>query len=84
MGMTAAWKLRQTVENAESVLAIELMAAAEGLEYRRPLKPAKRVESAWNQVRGIVAKLERDRSLHPDIAKLRSAILNGMLDAWMH
>ena len=84
MGMTAAWKLRQIVENAESVLAIELMAAAEGLEYRRPLKPAKRVESAWMQVRKLVARLERDRSLQPDIAKLRHAIVDGTLDGWMH
>ena len=84
MGMTAAWKLRQIVENAESVLAIELMAAAEGLEYRRPLKPAVRVESAWNQVREMLSpKLERDRSLQPDIANLRNAILSGTLDAWM-
>ena len=35
MGMTAALKLRQIVENAEKVLAIELMSAAQGLEYRR-------------------------------------------------
>jgi histidine ammonia-lyase len=84
MGMTSAWKLRQIVANAESVLAIELMAAAEGLEYRRPLRPAVRVESAWNQMRSVVAKLDRDRSLQPDIANLRSAILNGTLDAWMH
>jgi histidine ammonia-lyase len=83
MGMTAAWKLRQIVENAESVLAIELMAAAEGLEYRRPLKPAERVESAWTQVRRVVARLERDRSLQPDIANLRTAILQGDLDGWM-
>jgi histidine ammonia-lyase len=83
MGMTAAWKLRQIVENAESVLAIELMAAAEGLEYRRPLKPALRVETAWSQVRSVVAKLDRDRSLHPDIANLRAAIVRGVLDAWM-
>jgi histidine ammonia-lyase len=83
MGMTAAWKLRQIVENAESILAIELMAAAEGLEYRRPLKPALRVEGAWNQVRSVVAKLERDRSLHSDIANLRAAIVSGVFDSWM-
>jgi histidine ammonia-lyase len=84
MGMTAAWKLRQIVENAESVLAIELMAAAEGLEYRRPLKPAERVAAAWKQVRSVVPKLDRDRTLQPDIAKLRAAILNGTLDGWTH
>ncbi len=83
MGMTAAWKLRQVVENAEAVLAIELMAAAEGLEYRRPLRPALRVEEAWKQVRRIVARLERDRALQPDIEHLRTAIVLGEFDAWM-
>ena len=83
MGMTAALKLRQIVENAESVLAIELMAAAEGLEYRKPLKPAVRVADAWIQVRQTVAKLERDRALQPDIANLHAAILRGDFDAWM-
>ena len=40
MGMTGALKLRTIVEDAENVYAIELLAAAEGLEFRRPLKPA--------------------------------------------
>jgi hypothetical protein len=40
MGMTAALKLRQIVENAERVLAIELMAAAQGLDHRMPPRPA--------------------------------------------
>ncbi len=83
MGMTAARKLRQIVENAEAVLAIELMAAAEGLEYRRPLRPAVRVEEAWVRVRQFVASLERDRSLHPDIRNLHGAILQGAFDGWM-
>ncbi len=83
MGMTAAWKLRQIVENAEAVLAIELMAAAEGLEYRRPLKPAVRVGEAWMQVRQVVARLERDRALQPDIEHLRAAILAGDFDDWV-
>ncbi len=84
MGMTAALKLRQIVDCAEAVLAIELMAAAEGLEYRSPLRPALRVEAAWKQVRGIVAKLERDRALQPDIAHLQAAIAEGRFDGWLH
>jgi histidine ammonia-lyase len=39
MGMTAATKLRAIVENVEHVVAIELLCAAEGLEYRAPLRP---------------------------------------------
>ena len=46
MGMTAALKLKQIVENAEKVLAIELMTAAQGLEYRQPLKAATEIERA--------------------------------------
>lgn len=83
MGMTAALKLRQSVECAEAVLAIELMAAAEGLEYRRPLRPARRVEAAWAEVRRHVAKLERDRALYADIERLRAAIVVGSFDEWM-
>jgi histidine ammonia-lyase len=83
MGMTAACKLRQIVENAEAVLAIELMAAAEGLEYRRPLRPALRIAEAWAQVRQWVAPLKTDRALQPDIEALRNAILNREFDRWM-
>ena len=43
MGMTAALKLKQIVDNAENVLAIELMTAAQGLEYRHPLKAARKL-----------------------------------------
>jgi histidine ammonia-lyase len=83
MGMTAALKFKQIVQNAEAVLAIELMAAAEGLEYRRPLKPAVQVEAAWKQLRQTVAPLDRDRSLQPDIRNLQAAILRGDFDRWM-
>jgi histidine ammonia-lyase len=83
MGMTGALKLRQSVENAEYVLAIELMAAAEGLEYRRPLRPARRVAAAWELVRQQVPKLTTDRALQPDIERLRLAIRNGDFDGWM-
>ena len=47
MGMTGALKLRTIVEDAENVLAIELLAAAEGLEFRRPLKAGVGVERAF-------------------------------------
>lgn len=83
MGMTAASKLRQVVENAESMLAIELMAAAEGLHYRQPLRPALRVEAARQKIREIVAPLEKDRALQPDIQHLRDAIIAAEFDDWM-
>src|SRR5213592_5015879 len=53
MGMTGALKLRTIVDLAENLLAIELLAAAEGLEHRRPLKAGVGVERAFATVRKI-------------------------------
>jgi histidine ammonia-lyase len=83
MGMTAALKLRRIVENAETVLAIELMTAAQALEYRRPLRPAARVEAARARVRTFVEPLRADRVLAGDIAALAAAVRNGKFDAWL-
>ncbi len=82
MGMTAALKLRQIVENVEQVLAIELMCAAQGVEFRRPLKPSREVSRAHDAVRTIVAPLVKDRPLAPDIAALSEALAQGAFDAW--
>jgi histidine ammonia-lyase len=70
MGMTAALKLRQVVENVERVVAVELMAAAEGLEYRKPLRPGSGVQAGYERVREVVPKLEEDRALSDDIERL--------------
>ena len=81
MGMTGAIKLRQIVEDAERILAIELMCAAQALEFRRPLKSSVEVERAYEAVRTVVPRLERDRVLAPDIDALAEAIRAGKLDA---
>jgi histidine ammonia-lyase len=80
MGMTAALKLRGIVENAEHLLAIELLAAAEGLEFRRPLKAGVGVEKAYERVRKISPAVEEDRSLSSDIARVADAIREGVFD----
>ncbi|HVW78324.1 MAG TPA: histidine ammonia-lyase [Alloacidobacterium sp.] len=82
MGMTSALKLRQVVENAERVLAIELMSAAQGLDYRTPLKAAVRVEQARLAIRKIVERLAEDRVLSGDIERLASEIQSGTFDGW--
>jgi len=74
MAMAAAWKLRRVVRNVRYVLAVELMCAAQGLDCRAPLKPGRGVARAHAAVRGLVAPLERDRSLSPDIERLAQAI----------
>ena len=55
MGMTAATKLRSIVDLAEQVTAIELITAAEGLEYRAPLAPGRGVKTAYEIVRATCA-----------------------------
>lgn len=80
MGMTAANKLRTIVENAESVIAIELLAAAEGLEYRAPLQPGRGVRTAHEIVRRHIPRLTQDRSLSGDIETIAATIRGGEFD----
>jgi len=82
MGMTGAIKLRQIVEHTERILGIELMCAAQALEFRWPLKSSTKIEEAHEAVRKVVPRLERDRVLAPDIDSLATAIRAGKLDAW--
>ncbi len=81
MGMTAALKLRSIVDNAESLLAIELLAGAEALEHRRPLRAGVGVEAAFTVVRKYAAPLLDDRSLANDLAQIASAIRRGEFDS---
>jgi histidine ammonia-lyase len=82
MGMTGALKLRQIVENAERIVGIELMCAAQGLEFRRPLKSGAQVEQAYQAVRAVVARLEQDRVLATDIDAMAAAVRAGAFDDW--
>jgi histidine ammonia-lyase len=80
MGMTAASKLRSIVSNAELLTSIELITAAEGIEYRAPLLPGRGVKLAYDLVRSLVPRLQRDRSMTSDIEKVVEAIHGGEFD----
>jgi histidine ammonia-lyase len=80
MAMTAAWKLRRVVHNVRHVLAIELMCAAQGIDCRAPLRPARAVADAHGLVRALVPTLTADRALSDDIARLADAIGGGRFD----
>jgi len=77
MGMTAATKLRTIVENIEHVVAIELLCAAEGLEYRLPLQPGRGVRRAYETLRQLAPRLTCDRALSSDIQKVAASIRRG-------
>jgi histidine ammonia-lyase len=80
MGMTAALKFRSIVTNMENVIAVELLCAAQGIEFRRPLRAGEGVEQAHSIVREMVPKLGEDRALAPDIAAIAAAIRVGRFD----
>jgi histidine ammonia-lyase len=82
MGMTGALKLRQIVEHAERIVAIELMCAAQGVESRRPLQSSAEIERAHAAVRAVAPRLEQDRVLATDIDALAAAVRAGAFDEW--
>jgi histidine ammonia-lyase len=77
MAMGAAWKLRRIVGNVRNILAIELMCAAQGLDYRLPLTAGRGAAEGRRLVRELVAPLGQDRVLSTDIHVLADAIERG-------
>lgn len=69
MGANGATKCFRVVENLENILAIELLNAAQALEFRRPLKSSSVVEAFFTAYREIVSFNESDRILSDDIRK---------------
>ncbi|MCS4183287.1 HAL/PAL/TAL family ammonia-lyase [Salinibacter ruber] len=67
MGSVGAVQLLDILENVERVLAIELLTAAQALDYRRPLRPGRGVERAHETVRETIAHREADYLLEDDI-----------------
>jgi len=77
MGMTTAIKTRQIIENSWSIVAIELMAAAQAIDFRAPVKPSKGCQAAFEVIRKHVKKLEEDRPLYDDINNLTKVARSG-------
>ena len=79
MGMTAALKLRRIVENARHVLAIEAMAAAQAMDLVAPLKTGKRGQRACEAIRAVSPKMEKDRVMYEDFARIAEVIASGKI-----
>lgn len=69
MGANSATKLYKIVKNVKQILAIELLAAAQALEFRRPLKSSKTLENLFADFRQHVTFLKEDRLVHDDMLK---------------
>jgi histidine ammonia-lyase len=81
MGANAARHTREIVANVRTVIAIELMTAAQAVDLRRdgPKRLGRGTSAAFTLVRERVSKLERDRELTPDIQALDELIRSGAL-----
>jgi histidine ammonia-lyase len=79
MGATAALKLATILDHVRTVLAIELLCAAQGLDLRRPLRTTAPLEAVHAAIRARVPPMMVDRPLSPDIAAVRALIDDGTL-----
>jgi histidine ammonia-lyase len=79
MGMTAARHARDVVGNAEVVVALEALAAAQALDLRAPLAPAAGTAAARDAIRERVTFLGADRELGPDIEAATELVRSGEL-----
>lgn len=79
MGSIAAQKCYRIMNNLESVLAIELLTAAQGVEFHKPLKCGDGTEVAFKEIRKVVAPMEEDRILYDDVQKVLGLVKNSVL-----
>jgi histidine ammonia-lyase len=77
MGNAAGLKAWQVIANSERALAIELLAAAQAIEFLAPLEPGRGARAAHDLVRTLSPRLRDDRPLGPDIEAVADAIRNG-------
>ena len=74
MATHAAMRLHRMLANVEGVISIELLAAAEGIGFRRPLRSSVPLESAHRAIRAVVPEREVDRAFSNDIEAMRRLI----------
>lgn len=77
MATYAARRLHAMAENAADIVAIELLAAAQGLEFHRPIESSKALESTVAKIRARVPRYERDRYFAPDIQAVKELVVAG-------
>ncbi|VDM49082.1 unnamed protein product [Toxocara canis] len=77
MGAYAARKALTVVEHVEAVLAMELLAACQGMEFLKPLMSTAPLNKVYNLVRSVSPPVDVDRSLQPDIEKVTELLRQG-------
>ena len=77
MATFAARRLQAMLRNTEYIIAIELLSAAQGIEFLRPLKSSNVLEGVLQLVRSVSPAMMQDRSLAPDMEAVRALIAQG-------
>ena len=77
MATTTAVKTKQIVKNSSAIIAVELMAGAQALDFRKPLKPGRGTQAAHDALRKHASHLEEDRPLYSDIMTLSEVVMSG-------
>jgi histidine ammonia-lyase len=83
MGMAAGYKAGRILANAQRVVAAELLCAAQGLEFLKPLAPGRGVAALYRRLRNLeppVLPLTEDRPPTPDLERVTRAVAEGQLD----
>jgi histidine ammonia-lyase len=82
MATFAARRLADMNLNTRYVVAIELLAACQGIDLRRPLKSNKQLESYWSSVRSVAAYWDHDRYFQPDLEAIANLIQKNTFGDW--
>jgi histidine ammonia-lyase len=80
MACHGARRLAVVADNCLTVIALEWLAAAQGVDFLKPHRPASKLATALDRLRTHVATMPEDRFLAPDIEKARQLLLAGALD----
>jgi histidine ammonia-lyase len=78
MATFAARRLKDMAENTRGILAVEILSAVQGLDFRAPLKSSKRLENARATLRARVPFYDKDRYFAPDIEKANELLLEAV------
>lgn len=81
MAAHGARRLGQMVENLEHILGVELLCAAQGIDFRAPLATSQPLQRVVARLREDIAPLGEDRYLAPDLKRARALIASGALIA---
>ena len=84
MATFAARRLHDMAHNTAAILGIELLAAAQGIDFHRPLKTSERLEILHAQLREQVSFYSTDRYLAPDIEAAKALVIGGTLNQGSH